>query len=1089
MHSIRLLGPPQIVRAGQPVALRRRKARALVYYLAEHNQPLGRDHLAAVLWPDLDRPAGQQSLRTVLHEARKVLGDSLLTPDDTVALASAVEVDARTFAARLATLTSEGSPPAQDLRQLETVLALYRGDFLEGFSLPDSPEFDNWLTSGQERYRRLAVRGLAALSQAHDARQNYAAALDALARALALDPLQEDLQRAALRLHYLAGDRAGAIRRYEALRHMLDQEMGVPPMEATRALYDAIIRDEPPTQLPALVPSAPALGPNLHPAPLRFGRTPQSPISIPQLPLANDPPSLPNLTSLPFAGRAAELQALREASAAHRLALVEGPAGIGKTRLAREYSRLSGAQALAGTAHEMEQALPYQPIIEALRGLVSGPAWPALAGSLGLAPVWLSEIGRLLPELAGADGARSGSELRAPPSYPVGVAASAPVEESRLWEAVHQFLSAVARQHRLVVFLDDLHWADTSTLGLLGYLVRRNQAEAGNIFYLGAARPAAPRSPLALLLVALTREDRLIRVRLDRLSPAEIAEIASAASPTADPLAPLAGWLERQSEGNPYILAELLRHAGPGGPPGGIEPDGGLDEPRARDDIPPSVYSLIRARLERLSEAARRVLDAAVAAGREFDIAVAGRAAGLSEAAALDALDELRAAGLVSAAAAGQYAFDHTLTMEVAYREATEERHRLLHRRVAEAMESLYRSGLDQHAGVLAAHFAEGGSPERAAHYAFRAGQRAVELRAWPEAIAFFEQALSAGPAPERRLPILLALGQSRLNASQPEPAAQAFRAALSLAAQRGDRAAAASARFGLVAALMILGRIAEVVALVNQMCADDRPADQAMGELLMGMALALEGADLDEAARRLASARERLAAQPEPDLMLRAQASFELGNTLAMRGDLARAVDMYREVLAMAEAGSGVQAMQWQVLALNNLAYHLHLIDPFDPQAQAAAEAGLALAQENGALSALPFLRSTVGELALARGDLASAEAHFREGLALAEQTGMHGSLPTLQANLGLVAARRGETAVAVHRLTGALDRAESLGNLHLSALIRTWLAGLLPPAEARQHLARAREIAEPSGRARLLDEIARAESQISNLQSPASD
>ena len=96
----------------------------------------------------------------------------------------------------------------------------------------------------RERYRRLAIRGLAALSRAYEAKGDLAAALDAIDRALASDPLQEDLQRAALRLHYLSGDRAGAIRRYEALRKLLDEEMGVPPMAETRELYDAIIKDE-----------------------------------------------------------------------------------------------------------------------------------------------------------------------------------------------------------------------------------------------------------------------------------------------------------------------------------------------------------------------------------------------------------------------------------------------------------------------------------------------------------------------------------------------------------------------------------------------------------------------------------------------------------------------------------------------------------------------------------------------------------------------------------------------------------------------------------------------------------------------------
>ena len=176
--------------------------------------------------------------RTTLHGLRKSLGPNLTADEDTLALSPDAEVDARLFESHL-----HVQRPASNFQLLTSILQLYRGDFLEGFSLPDTPEFDDWVAVQRERYRRLAIRGRAAISQLHEAGHDYAAALDAIDRALAFDPLQEDLQRIALRLHYLSGDRAGAIRRYESLRRLLDEEMGVPPMTGTRALYDAIIND------------------------------------------------------------------------------------------------------------------------------------------------------------------------------------------------------------------------------------------------------------------------------------------------------------------------------------------------------------------------------------------------------------------------------------------------------------------------------------------------------------------------------------------------------------------------------------------------------------------------------------------------------------------------------------------------------------------------------------------------------------------------------------------------------------------------------------------------------------------------------
>ena len=136
-----------------------------------------------------------------------------------------------------------------DLQRLTPILDLYRGDFLESCTLHDTPAFDDWGTAEQEHYRRLVVRGLTVLSQLHKINHGLPAALEALTRALAFDPLQEDLQRAALRMQYLSGDRAGAIRRYDHLRKLLAEEMGVPPMAETRALYDAILADTLPIEL------------------------------------------------------------------------------------------------------------------------------------------------------------------------------------------------------------------------------------------------------------------------------------------------------------------------------------------------------------------------------------------------------------------------------------------------------------------------------------------------------------------------------------------------------------------------------------------------------------------------------------------------------------------------------------------------------------------------------------------------------------------------------------------------------------------------------------------------------------------------
>ena len=1045
MLSVQLFGSPQLTLDGRAIKLTRRKSRALVYYLAAHAQPRTRDHLLAFFWPDTPRPAAQQVLRTTLHGLRKSLGAALMVEEDSIALSEETRVDAREFKRNLDQRREAAQGDSEsDIQLLTSVLNLYTGDFLADVSLPDTPAFDDWVMVQREHYRRLAVRGLTALSRLHETASDYAAALTSLDRALAFDPLQEDLQRQAMRLLYLSGDRPAAIRRYDQLRRLLDDEMGVPPMAETRAVYDSIIND-----------TLQAVRPEARRESRRDARNSDLSRS-----LTAEAMTTHMAYVLPFAGRAVEMQALRELSARvpHRLALIEGEPGIGKTRLAEEFLHASHTVALTGAARELEQALPYQPVIEALRGLLARPEWPAWHTALrGSVPaVWLAEVARLLPELAAS---ASGAQ-------PTVTAA----DESRLWEGLHQFLLALARQRPLTIFLDDLHWADASTLALLAYLVR--QMATAPVLFLAATRPAPPHSPQGTWLQTLTREGRLARLSLTRLNAFDVSTFAGHLSP--DQAHPLADWLMRNSEGNPYILVELVRHARENHL---LRADGSLDLEAlsASPVVPQTLYSLTQSRLARVSDAARRVLDTAVAAGREFDFDVVWRAAALSENAALDALDELRAAGLVRPLEGARYTFDHSLTMEVVYREVGEPRHRLLHRRVAEALELTHRERTDSVAGLIAWHFVEGNAPDRAAPYAFCAGQLAARLAAWPEAVMFYEQAL-AGSKKSQRWPILMALGQARLNAGEHAQASEAFRQALELAQSSGETAQTEVARLALAQSLLLQARFAEAIALATRVQASGDRKNVASAELIFGTALSLEGADLDGAAQHLRQA-ESLCVECA-DLANLVHAKFELGSVAAQQGDLQQAVALYRETLALAESSRDEAALAWHILAYNNLAYHLHLMG--DSTAEGYARAGLALAQEKGVLNTQTYLLSTLGEIALAASDLDTAEQYFSKGLALAERLSMPERIAGLSANLGRVAAQRGQTTLSIHRLSTALARADLLGTQHLAAQIRLWLAPLLPPAEARARLAEARAMAESGGRRRLLEDVARIEAQL---------
>jgi DNA-binding SARP family transcriptional activator/tetratricopeptide (TPR) repeat protein len=1037
-----LLGSPHILIDQKPLEGLRRKNRALLYYLAAQREGvqggLTRERLLAFFWPDLERPAAQQVLRTMLHDLRSRLGaDCLQTVGDRLALAPAVQVDARQLEAALA-------DPAPGIPTLAAALQLYRGDFLEGFNLNDTPAFDEWLLAEREAYRAQAMRGWGRLAQLHEAGGDLPAARAALTRALAVDPLREDIQRESLRLRCLSGDRAGAIRQYEALRKGLDEELGVPPMPETRALYDAIVTD--------------------HLA--------AAPVSAPEIVLRSPAAARPQraVELLPFTGRERELAALFGFIGAGRLVLVEGDPGIGKTRLVDEFLAAGygrgrrAALVLRGVAHELEQGLPYQPVADALRGLLAQPSWPSLLAGLALDPVWLAELARLLPELHA--------------HFPDIPAVPPQMDESRLWHALSQLLLALARQQAVVLLLEDLHWADASSLGLLGYLARRSASP--DLLLIGTTRPVEPHARLSLLARSLAHEDRLADIRLVPLSPEDTRAVARRFSPAHAEA--LSRWLASSADGNPYFITELIRYALQTDV---LHKDGTFaSDPLATQLLPPTIQNLILSRLIRLSQDARRVLDAAAVIGREFDFQLLYRVLALvdgnfSEPDLLGALDELQAAVLIRPGGGEHFSFDHSLTLDVVRQDMGELRARLLHRQAARALEQLHAARIHPIAGRISQHYLQGGLPQRAAEYAFTAGQFAAGLAAWVEAIAFFEQARAAQSDPGQTAATSIALGTARFHKGDFALASQAFRAAIELARAHGDLALLEAAYMGLNLSLLPQSRYAEAIAAGRELTQSGPPELQICAHFIWASGLSVESAHPDEAEAHLLEVTRLLEANPGyAGQVTRAHVSYQLAGVVGQHGQTARAVELYQQALALSRENEAALDLLRRIMLYNNLAYHLNLLG--DPSAAEFARAGIQLARERGSLTHLPYLLSTSGEIALSQGDLDGAEAFFSEGLRLAEEGQFAERIAGLSANLGLVARRRGLDELARQRLSAALALADRLGTRHLAVRIRLWLAPLLPPAEARARLQEAQEIALNSGFQSLFEEISQLEQKI---------
>lgn len=1020
--ALQLLGIPQVWRGAAPVSGMRRKNRALLYIIAAQRQPLSREAAGALFWPDRERADAQPLMRTMVYELRRALGDALMIEHNLLALADDVAVDARQFEAIVAPDVRLHTLPIADL---EGAVRLYHGDFLEGFGVPDAPAFEDWLAAERERFRLLSQRVAVALAQRYEAEQRYEPALLSAQLALRIDPLQEAIQCMTMRLLYHTGNRAGAIRQFELLRRLLDDELGVTPLPETRALYDAIIQD----RLDRPVAQAPAdeLVPLLHvPGPAGWAYAQR----------------------LPFTGRANEWRQLQNACERQQLALIVGEPGIGKTRLAEEFAARHYTLVLRGVAHALDESLPYQPIIEALRALAARPDWAAMRQSLDLAPRWLYEAARLAPDLV--------DDLAAVPTTPA--------SESLLWESVARFVQALAQRYRVLLLLDDLHWADGATLGLLGYLTRRALAPALAIVATARTTPQPPK--LTTLLHEVGREERLVRIVPAPLSAAEIAILARA---TGGAIPWLAAWLNERSEGNPFIAAELLRFAGE---QGWLAPDHPAPPDSLQESIPEAIRQMIIARVVHLSPLARHVLNLAAVIGREFALELIVQASQTDALSVIDCFDELGAAALIRLSRGAEYRFDHSLTLEVMQREMSAARARALHLRIAEALAHLHHHALDSVVGAIAQHFVAGGVPERAAPFALRAGQVAASLAAWTESIVFFEQVLASGVA-ELRSAALLGLGESQMQRGELDLAQQALQAALEATPFTTADVALIEQIYDLLLHTFIpAGRYAEAIAYGRALRQHGPPELALVASYVLGAGLSVEGTHLQESEQYFLEA-ERLLAQPRSftSWITLAKLRFQHGTVLGQQGRLPEAIAMLAEATTLAQEDPAALDLQLHILAYNNLAHFRHLAG--DPAAADDVRAGLRLAREKGSPTHQSYLLSTAGEIAMTQGDLEVAERFFAEGLQIAMQLQGRERIAGLHANLGRVALRRGQTETARERLFQALALADELGSKYLATSIRIWLVPLLTPDEAGAWVGEIRRIATENGYQPLLAEL----------------
>jgi predicted ATPase/DNA-binding SARP family transcriptional activator len=249
MSSLRLylLGPPRLERDGGPLELDRRKNVALVAYLAVTGECHTREALITLLWPELEPSRARAGLRRNLSRLRKALGGEWLVADrETVGTDPDADfwLDVDQFRHLLQAWQEHGHSQAevcpQCLDTLAQAVELYRGDFLEGFTLRDSPTFDEFQFFQTEGLRRELASALERLVRGHSAQGNYEPAISYARRWLALDPLHEPVHRHLMQLYAWSDQRAAALRQYTECEGVLQEELGVEPEQETTQLYQAI---------------------------------------------------------------------------------------------------------------------------------------------------------------------------------------------------------------------------------------------------------------------------------------------------------------------------------------------------------------------------------------------------------------------------------------------------------------------------------------------------------------------------------------------------------------------------------------------------------------------------------------------------------------------------------------------------------------------------------------------------------------------------------------------------------------------------------------------------------------------------------
>ncbi|MEX2627656.1 MAG: BTAD domain-containing putative transcriptional regulator [Ilumatobacteraceae bacterium] len=704
---VRLLGPVELLDGAGPVRLGGEKERtALAAMAVARPRPVHGALQRAALWDEAPPRSAVKSVQAYISRLRSVAGDAITRTDAGYLLHADVDLET------VERLVAEGR---QQMDDGDAELAAER--FAEALSLWTGPSLSGVAATHPMELARARLEELARPPAEHR--------LDALLRCghgstlvgelevmVGEEPLRERRWAQLLTALYRSGRQSDALRAYQRLRATLSEELGIDPSVELQELERRILARDP------------SLGP-------RSGSSPAMPldalgaVSRPTTGFAVPLPDRLGPPTTPFAGRAAELARLRAAwdratTSGRRGVIVAGEPGIGKSTLVGRFARAvhaDGAVVVAGACTD-DLGIAHRPWIEILAPLVEHLPVEILADHVSSRGGVLS---RLVPSL--------GRRVELPATDVVGPEA----ERYLLFGAVVDLLGRVPAP--LLVVIDDLHWADRSSVQLLRHVI--SSPSVPDVLVVGTYRPTDVDhgAPLPSAIAELRQVGGVEFVSLGGLDDAELLDLVrSTHHELAGGDVALRDALTAETGGNPFFTLEILRHLAETGALGLRELG-----------LPVSVRQVIGQRVARLGGTTHRVLREAAVIGREFDLDVLAGVADINPDELLELLEAAVAAAVVVNPEGDRFHFAHALIEHALYAELLPARRVRTHRRVASWLEQRCGADPGDRVGELAHHWAQAVSiegPGRAIEWARRAGDHAMEKLAPDEAVRWYSRAL-----------------------------------------------------------------------------------------------------------------------------------------------------------------------------------------------------------------------------------------------------------------------------------------------------------------------------------------------------------